>query len=213
VVRTAGAVDSYHGAPTFTGCILWGNTTHHHNLYQILEPRVPDIQYCDLQAQQLGVGGLDHDPLLASTGVPWSNSPCIDAGDAAAASPWLPSTDLAGRARMVGRNPDMGCFEFDAVTSVPAVPSTLQIRAWPNPANPGVMVSWEQPATGPVRVTVHDLAGRKVITLVDETMPTGDRNRRWNGLDDRGRLVPSGTYHIRVTTAQSVEARTITLVR
>ncbi len=48
-------------------------------------------------------------------------------------------------------------------------------------------------------VTVHDVVGRRVREISDETIPPGTTTLRWDGRDDAGRSVPAGVYFWRVT--------------
>jgi len=49
-----------------------------------------------------------------------------------------------------------------------------------------------------VRITVYDLAGRVVRTLVDDDLPGGNYVATWHGRDDRGRQMTSGVYFYRL---------------
>ena len=198
--RTAGGVDHYHSRPRYLGCVVWGNATNHHDLYQILEPRACQIRYSDVQGYGEGVGGLDLDPLFRPAvhgpGDPSAASPCRDAGDVASASAWLPEFDLAGRDRLQGAQVDLGCYEFTAATAVdepsPATAAALVVS--PNPANPSTTLRWRLDRPGHVRLTVHDLGGRVVRVLLDGELDAGSYTARWDGCDDGGRRAAAGSY-------------------
>lgn len=83
----------------------------------------------------------------------------------------------------------------------------------PNPFNPTVRIAFGIARPGPVRVTVHDLAGRRVATLVDEPLAVGEHGCGWRGLDASGREVASGGYVLRITTPDGADHRKVTLVR
>ena len=52
---------------------------------------------------------------------------------------------------------------------------------------------------GAVTLTVHDVAGRRVTTLVPgEVLPAGTHDLTWHGRDAMGRPVASGTYLLRL---------------
>ncbi len=69
----------------------------------------------------------------------------------------------------------------------------------PNPFNPSTSIAYTLPAAGRVRVTVYAVDGRRVATLRDGRQEAGLHTVRWDGRDDTGRPVPSGTYFYRVT--------------
>lgn len=82
---------------------------------------------------------------------------------------------------------------------LPAAP-TLE-PAWPNPFNPAVNLSFAVPRAGHVRLSIFDLRGRCVRTLVDGACPAGRQTLAWNGRDEAGRSVASGVYFARLRHA------------
>lgn len=63
-----------------------------------------------------------------------------------------------------------------------------------------------------VRVSVYDVAGRRVADLVDESMTAGNHTVRWNGDSKQGR-VASGVYFVRMDAAGHTFTRRIVLIR
>jgi S-formylglutathione hydrolase FrmB len=101
----------------------------------------------------------------------------------------------------------------DPPDATPAVPARPELRAAPNPFNPGLTVSFAlaHPQTG--RLTVHDLAGRVVRVLRDGWFAAGEQGLRWDGRDAAGRTAPSGTYLIRLDGEEVMAVRKVQLVR
>lgn len=66
--------------------------------------------------------------------------------------------------------------------------------ARPNPAALPATVSWHLDRSGATRLTVHDLSGRLVRTLVDEARAAGPQEARWDLNSERGERVPAGVY-------------------
>ena len=98
------------------------------------------------------------------------------------------------------------------VTDVPEA-TAFTLAAAPNPFNPATTVSYSAAADGPLTLTVHDLRGRRVTTLLDRNVASGPGTVTWNGHDARGRLVAAGTYVLRLRDAAGrVTARSVTLV-
>jgi hypothetical protein len=67
----------------------------------------------------------------------------------------------------------------------------------PNPFNPSTTVRFELKQAGPVQVVVYNLQGGVVRTLVNEPYGAGEHSVTWNGRDDGGSPVASGTYFVR----------------
>jgi hypothetical protein len=70
----------------------------------------------------------------------------------------------------------------------------------PNPFNPTTIIGFDMLDSGPVRLSVFDVSGRLVRTLVDERMPAARHQILWDGRDDRGLSVASGVYLYRLET-------------
>lgn len=71
---------------------------------------------------------------------------------------------------------------------------------YPNPFNPMTVIKFATPAAGNVELTVFDIRGQKVRTLVSEEMTAGNHEVTWMGRDDSGRQVASGAYFYRVSS-------------
>lgn len=65
---------------------------------------------------------------------------------------------------------------------------------YPNPFNPMTTISFDLAKQGRVRISIFSIDGRLVKTLADETFIPGRHERVWQGRDNNGRAVASGTY-------------------
>jgi len=83
----------------------------------------------------------------------------------------------------------------------------------PNPFNPRARVTFTLAREGHARLSVHDVLGRQVRTLVDETRRAGRHVVEWDGRDDAGREVGSGVYHFQLVGAQGESSRKAVLLR
>ena len=83
------------------------------------------------------------------------------------------------------------------------VPGGVVVLAgvFPNPFNPRTRIRFEVPSPGRVQLAVYDLSGRVTRLLVDDYRTAGSYSANWNGRDDVGRKVASGTYLCRLTAA------------
>jgi hypothetical protein len=83
----------------------------------------------------------------------------------------------------------------------------------PNPTPGAATVRLALPEAARVRVSVHDLAGRRVVTLQDGRLDAGVHAWRWEGLDAAGSRLPGGIYFVRLRGLEGrVPARTARLV-
>ncbi len=83
----------------------------------------------------------------------------------------------------------------------------------PNPFNPNTTIRYGVPRAGQLSLIVYDLRGRRVRTLVEGYRPAGNFEESWDGRDERGRPVVSGTYVYKLRTESAVLSRKMSLVR
>jgi glucose/arabinose dehydrogenase len=83
----------------------------------------------------------------------------------------------------------------------------------PNPMRGSSELAWSQTTAGPVELTVHDLAGRRVATLERGARGTGSHHAVWDGRDDAGRALPAGAYVVRLAAAGQVRTQRLVRVR
>ena len=74
--------------------------------------------------------------------------------------------------------------------------------------------AYDLPRDTRVTLTVYDLLGRAVVTLVDESKPAGAHAVTWNGRNTAGRPVASGIYIYRLTAGPGfTQSRKMLLLR
>ena len=85
-------------------------------------------------------------------------------------------------------------------TSSETAPAELQIQAqsYPNPFNPQTEIAYSLPEDSYVKITVYNVQGQKVTTLVDEHQSAGTKRVIWDGCDEGGGSVASGVYLYRI---------------
>ena len=99
-------------------------------------------------------------------------------------------------------------------TPVRSTPLELSLaQNVPNPFNPTTRIRFALPAASHVNVSVFDVSGRLVTTLVDRSMPTGEAEVLWNGRDARGAPASSGVYFYRLTTSERSLTKKMVLIK
>ena len=79
---------------------------------------------------------------------------------------------------------------------------------YPNPFNPATTVAFSVPAAGPALLTVVDLFGRVVATLVSGELRPGTYRAAWNA-----GTAPSGVYYFRLQLGGEVRTRAALLLK
>ena len=100
-----------------------------------------------------------------------------------------------------------------AVVLLVAAVAVELLGAVPNPFNPATTIVFELEREMPARIAVFDLGGRLVTELADRQFSAGDHAVRWSGTNTLGQSVPSGTYLLRLESADGVRSDKMMLVR
>jgi len=116
-----------------------------------------------------------------------------------------------------GRNKEVfykvGTGIVTAVEGTPAPRLLGLLRNYPNPFNPLTDVEFTLGRDAQTSLKVYDVHGRLVRTLVNSYLAAGRRKVTWDGRDDEGRVVASGTYFLRLQGGATYLSRTITLLK
>ncbi len=76
-----------------------------------------------------------------------------------------------------------------------------------------VEIAWSMPENSPARITVYDVQGRSVATLIDDaTATSGDHRTPWSGRSENGTPLPRGVYFVRLETASGALSRSMVLL-
>jgi hypothetical protein len=143
----------------------------------------------------------------------------IDAGNRGVAQ--LTGVDSA--VVIIGRTSEQGQnFQLSARASTPTAvgdaPSALPVvaslnSAYPNPFNSSVRIPYAVATHGEVDMTVYDLLGQPVRTLASRWHAPGRYEAIWDGSNDAGQPVASGTYLTRLHVAGSNRVISLSLIR
>jgi len=105
-----------------------------------------------------------------------------------------------GQLWWLSMNGELRRIAADSPIGVPpsGAPQRLALIAAPNPASEALVLRYDLPRAGHVRVAVFDLTGRRVASLLDAMRPSGSDQVHWSGAGDDGRMLPAGVYHARL---------------
>jgi hypothetical protein len=84
---------------------------------------------------------------------------------------------------------------------------------YPNPFNPTTVIGYRLPAAGNVKLSIYNLFGQKIKTLIDSFQNTGEHSIVWDGTDDGNNPVSSGIYFYRLETNGMNLQRKMMLIR
>tara|TARA_B100000676_G_scaffold229529_1_gene227893 strand:+ start:73 stop:546 length:474 start_codon:yes stop_codon:yes gene_type:complete len=90
---------------------------------------------------------------------------------------------------------------LNEVGDVSNLPETFQLHQnYPNPFNPITRINYELPISSKVKIHIHDITGKLVLTILDEFKPPGYWQVLWDGKNKDGKTVSSGMYIYTIKT-------------
>lgn len=87
------------------------------------------------------------------------------------------------------------------------------MRVAPNPFNPRTAIAFSLPSSSDVTLSIYDVRGREVATLVSGFLGAGDHTVDWDGTDGRGQQLASGVYFAQLRAGAIHFTGRLTLVR
>jgi len=84
---------------------------------------------------------------------------------------------------------------------------------YPNPFNPVTSIRYALPEQSMVKLTIYDMLGKEVVTLVNRTEQAGYKSVDWNGLNQHGQLVSTGIYFYRIQAGNFSQIRKMIFIK
>jgi len=106
---------------------------------------------------------------------------------------------------------DVAADVAPGLDTFPVVPVLL--KAYPNPFNPQVALSFNLFRAGPTHLAIFDLRGRKMATLHEGHLEPGHHRLNWDGRDAEGRQLPAGIYVAKLTGQGQTTTRKVVLAK
>ena len=128
----------------------------------------------------------------------------------------------AGRTFYKGRLDNIKIYNYAAANLVMEVKSTTDAflpqqvelyQNYPNPFNPTTEIRFSIPRQEKVTLSIYDLLGKKVKSLVNETRAAGKYVVKWDGTNEAGIQVASGIYFYKLNYDRGSKIRKMLLVR
>jgi len=113
----------------------------------------------------------------------------------------------------IGVVDDDGEFFSQIVTARTQTLVTALLPNTPNPFNPSTTIRFTLARAEQVTLSVYDVRGVRVITLVDGFYTAGPHDIQWDGTDATGSQVSSGVYFYRMRAGHRVLTRRMVLLK
>ncbi len=125
-----------------------------------------------------------------------------------------------GRVLHIGTNSDAVWTLYDESVYVrhsfdsQELPSTLELlSAYPNPSNSSISIPFDLPGESEIQLSIYNVLGQKVTTILDRKLTAGSHTAVWNGVDLNGTGVSSGIYFVRMEAEDVVSTQKIVMLK
>jgi len=101
---------------------------------------------------------------------------------------------------------------IDVTEEIPTIPFALK-QNFPNPFNPVTTITFSVPQRGRAVLSVYNVKGELVQTLIDDVVAAGEVSVTWDATDMHGRQISSGVYFYRLRVGDLEMSRKMILLR
>ena len=100
------------------------------------------------------------------------------------------------------------------IETKPKMPTIFYLfKNYPNPFNPVTSFRYDLPKDGLVNITIYDMMGRVVKTLVNSSQTAGYKSIRWNATNDRNEPVSAGLYLYTIQAGEFRQTKKMVLLK
>lgn len=103
--------------------------------------------------------------------------------------------------------------QFLTVNELPIINKDIFLNNYPNPFNPTTTISYSLPSDSMIELSVYNIKGQIVKTLVKEEQLAGAYTTVWNGKDNNGKSVSSGIYFYKLSTKDDTILKKMLLLK
>jgi hypothetical protein len=84
---------------------------------------------------------------------------------------------------------------------------------YPNPFNPVTTLRYDLPENGHINITIYDMLGRQVKTLINQTQDAGYKLVIWDATNDYGKPVSAGIYLYQIQAGEYLQTKKMVLLK
>lgn len=93
------------------------------------------------------------------------------------------------------------------------LPVKLTASNYPNPFNPTTIISYDLPNDGKIELSIYNIRGQHVKTLISGKQIAGSYEVIWNGKDNNQKSVSSGLYFYKLSTRDETIMKKILMLK
>ena len=165
---------------------------------------------CDLSMDCVDVTGIDFGLCTMALGIGWVNDNC----ETVSGCDWVAdSVDYTAAFFNSMDNCIEACFlaSNDEINQLPHAFNLY--NNYPNPFNPVTTLRYDLPEDALVNITIYDIMGRIVRTLINSQQNAGFKSIQWNATNDAGSPLSAGLYLYKIQADNFVQTRKMVLLK
>ncbi len=109
---------------------------------------------------------------------------------------------------------DLFFTKYDVVTNLKEeTHKQPELEIYPNPAKSSISIEFENGREQEIDLSIYDITGKHIKTLLDKNISHGRQQLIWNGTDKNGKAVKSGSYFVRLSYGRDFVTQTVEIVR
>ncbi|MFH2035516.1 MAG: S8 family serine peptidase [Candidatus Zixiibacteriota bacterium] len=94
------------------------------------------------------------------------------------------------------------------------IPKDFALRQnYPNPFNPATVIEFSLPARSEVDISIYNILGRKVKTLLSSNLSAGNHHVQWDGTNEDGTTISTGIYFYKITAGSYSDTKKMVLLK
>jgi len=105
-------------------------------------------------------------------------------------------------------------IQVNIIHQAPPLPlDYILFQNYPNPFNPSTTVKFQVPKTSDVTIKIYDMLGQEIRTLFSEQVMRGNYTVEWDGLNEAGQQMSSGSYVYRMIAGEFMQSKKMVYVK
>jgi len=109
---------------------------------------------------------------------------------------------------------DLWFSKYDVITNIKKEDTNqLRLKIFPNPTHKDIFIEFENDKQQIIDLSIFDINGKLIITLISETKPQGLYRQLWNGTDKHRKEVSPGQYLVRLKSGRNTVSQLVEIIR
>lgn len=175
----------------------------------LYDPLTGDIWAGMLNNEYASMGAVKFD------GTEWTHYPVINGPFIAGANIYGISTDSSGSIWFSQYTEGFVKYVNDTnvIENVQIPENVIISQNYPNPFNPSTTIAYSLAEDSHVELSIYDVKGKKVKTLVSGKKQSGQNSVNWNGLNEHSKPVSSGIYFYKIIAGSQKSVKQMVLLK